>query len=53
MNYASRTMSITPAINLADEKEFRLGILLVRPSTREILFHGRFGDRGAETRGDD
>jgi len=41
MNYASRTMSITPAINLADEKEFRLGILLVRPSTREILFHGR------------
>ena len=41
MNYASRIMSVAPAINLADEKEFRLGALLVRPSTREIVAGGR------------
>ncbi|HEX3943513.1 MAG TPA: winged helix-turn-helix domain-containing protein [Rhizomicrobium sp.] len=41
MNYASRTMSVALAISLAEEKEFRLGTLFVRPSTREIVFNGR------------
>ena len=37
MNYAPRTMNAAPAISLAEEKEFQLGTLLVRPSTREII----------------
>jgi TolB-like protein/DNA-binding winged helix-turn-helix (wHTH) protein len=41
MNYASRTVGVAPAISLAEEKEFRLGALLVRPSTREVVFEGR------------
>jgi DNA-binding winged helix-turn-helix (wHTH) protein/TolB-like protein len=41
MNYVSRTMSIAPAVSLADEKEFRLGGLSVRPSTREIIASGQ------------
>jgi hypothetical protein len=41
MNYASRTVTVPLAISLAEEKEFRLADILVRPSTREIVFDGR------------
>ena len=41
MNYASRTVNAAPAVDLAEEKEFRLGNLLVRPSTREVVADGR------------
>lgn len=41
MNYASRTVTAAPAIDLAEEKAFRVGPLLVRPSTREIVAEAR------------
>jgi len=34
MNYASRNMKAAPAISLADEEDFSLGPLRVRPSAR-------------------
>src|SRR5690242_17780091 len=41
MNYASRTVTTTPAVDLAEEKAFQLGLLSVRPSTREIVAGGQ------------
>ena len=41
MNYASRNMKAAPAISLAEEEDFSLGPLRVRPSARQISI----GDR--------
>lgn len=44
MNYASRSIRAIPAISLADEPDFSLGSLRVRPSARQISI-----DDGTET----
>src|ERR1700689_1774413 len=41
MNYASRNVKAAPAIDLAEEEDFSLGPLRVRPSARQVCV----GDR--------